>query len=194
MGEITQILDDLEQTESGDTRRLLSLLYNELRRLAHQMLNREKPGQTLQPTALVHEAFLRLAGGEQLSNWKHRGHFYLAAAEAMRRILVDQARRKASIKSGRDWQRVEFQQAEIVDFGNSPERSLEIIDLDSALKVLEQEDLVASQIVQLRYFAGQTIEETAVLLNISAATCRSRWSYARAWLYGRLTRRSDFFQ
>lgn len=193
MGEITQLLVELQDSESGNTDHLLPLLYRELKRLAHRMLAREKPGQTLQPTALVHEAFLRLTNAHQRSNWKHRGHFYKAAAEAMRRILVDQARRKAAIKAGGDWQRVEYIEPEIPEISNSSERSLEILDLDNALNELELEDPTACEIIKLRYFAGLTMEETAAFLEISTASCKFRWSYARAWIYGRLTRRSGKF-
>jgi len=156
-------------------------------------LAREKPGQTLQPTALVHEAFLRLTDKEQRSDWQHRGHFYKAAAEAMRRIVIDQARRKAAIKTGGDWQRVEYHEPDIPDFHNTTQRALEILDLDSALKKLEKEDATACEIVKLRYFAGLTMEETAAFLEISVSSCNYRWSYARAWIYGRLTRRSGKF-
>jgi len=194
MGEITQILVELQDSESGNTDRLLPLLYHDLKRLANQMLAREKPGQTLQPTALVHEAFLRLTDGVQKSNWNHRGHFFKSAAEAMRRILVDQARRKAAIKGGGVWHRVEYQELEIPDLHNSTEKTLEIIDLDLALNELEQEDATACEIVKLRYFAGLTIEETAALLEISVSSCKYRWTFARAWIYGRLTRRSGKFR
>lgn len=161
---------------------LLPLVYDELRRLADQHMACEPPGQTLQPTALVHEVYLRLAG--QLgSDWQNRAHFFAAAAEAMRRILVERARRHGRLKRGGGRERVP-----LVDVPDPPaEVDVDLVALDEALGRLETLDPRKAQIVNLRYFAGRTIEETAEVLGVSAATVKSEWKYAKAWLHRELT-------
>jgi len=177
MADVTRILNAIEggDLQAADT--LLPIVYDELRRLAAQKLSREKPGQTLQATALVHEAYIRLVGSED-PGWKHLGHFFGAAAEAMRRILVDQARAKASAKRGGDCQRVDLCEAELAD--QAP--SVDLLALDEALTKLAERDETDAEITKLRYFAGLTEEETGRALGLSARTVRRRWRYARAWL------------
>lgn len=167
-----------DRKAAGD---LLPLVYSELRALARAQLNRLPPGQTLQPTALVHEAYLRVAGGMD-PGWDGRGHFYAAAAKAMRDILVDEARRKMAVKRGGSRRRVELDQAE-------PSIALpteDVLAVDEAVKMLEKDDPLKGQIVNLRYFARLTIEETATALEISPTTIRREWRYIRAWLGRRL--------
>src|SRR5262249_14655294 len=178
MTEVTQILVAIEQGDEHAAAQLLPLVYDELRKLATQKLAQEKPGQTLQATALVHEAYLRLVGGEPAPAWDSRGHFFAAAAEAMRRILVDAARRKASLKRGGHLRRPVLQEAE--DGGD--EQSDELLALDRALSRLADVDPLAARLVQLRYFAGLTTEQAAEALGISARTAYYTWSYARSWL------------
>jgi RNA polymerase sigma factor (TIGR02999 family) len=183
MTDVTQILSQIEHGDSAAAEQLLPLIYDELRNLASAKLANEKPGQTLQATALVHEAYLRLVGSEQAAQWDNRGHFFAAAAEAMRRILVENARRRASTKRGG-----ELHRTELVDL---PERSdgdtVDLLALDEALRKLEAEQPRNAQLIKLRYFAGCTLEETAQILGISRATAQRNWAYARAWLYGRLS-------
>ena len=198
MDEVTRILRAIEQGDHDATRALFPIVYDELRRLAAAKLAHEKPGQTLQATALVHEAFLRLAkpnptdrgvsdGNERQADstiaastgkWRSRGHFFAAAAEAMRRILVEQARRRQRIKRGGDRVRVEFEVAEIAAAPTSDE----IIALDEALEKLEAEHKMKAEVVKLRYFAGLSIDDTAAALGISTPTVKRYWAYARAWL------------
>jgi RNA polymerase sigma factor (TIGR02999 family) len=175
MSEVTRILSAINQGDRHAAGQLLPLVYDELRQLAAHKLAVETPGQTLQPTALVHEAYLRLVGGQKFEG---RGHFYAAAAEAMRRILVENARRKKAVKHGGELQRVEL------DGQDVPVRPLpdEIIALDEALTRLTAEDAEAAQIVQLRFFAGLSIEEASEELGVSRATAYRQWSFARAWL------------
>ena len=168
----------LAHGEPKPARELLPLVYDELRRLAAQRMARELPGQTLQATALVHEAYLRLVGTDPDRPWDGRGHFFAAAAEAMRRILVDEARRKASLKRGGQLQRRRLEEAELgVD-----ELSDDLLALDGALSRLADVDPLAARLVQLRYFAGLTTEQAAEALGISARTAYYTWSYARSWL------------
>jgi RNA polymerase sigma factor (TIGR02999 family) len=163
---------------------LLPLLYKELRRLAEQKLRQEKPGQTLQSTALVHEAYLRLVGkGNQGQHWDGRGHFYAAAAEAMRRILVENARRKKCLKHGGGLGRRELDEERL----SVPEPREDLLALDNALDKLAAKDPRKAELVKLRYFAGRTIEEAAEDLGISAATAKRDWTYARAWLHRQIT-------
>jgi RNA polymerase sigma factor (TIGR02999 family) len=175
MSEATRILAAINQGDPHAASQLLPLVYDELRQLAAQKLALETPGQTLQPTALVHEAYLRLVGDQQFQG---RGHFFAAAAEAMRRILVDNARRKKAVKHGGELQRVDLE-GQDVPVRPPPE---EIVALDEALTRLTAEDPEAGQIVQLHFFAGLSIEEAAEALGVSRATAYRQWSFARAWL------------
>jgi RNA polymerase sigma factor (TIGR02999 family) len=178
MNEVTCILSAIEQGDPHAAAQLLPLVYVELRRLAVQKLSQEKPGQTLQATALVHEAYLRLVDVKQPQCWNSRGHFFAAAAEAMRRILVENARRKQAEKHGGQARRVAMETAE----PTAPERDEKLLALDGALARLEQHDPTKAQLVKLRWFAGLTIQETADLLGLSTATANRYWAYARAWL------------
>jgi RNA polymerase sigma factor (TIGR02999 family) len=179
MNDVTRILSAIEQADPKAPEQLLVLVYDELRRLAAQRLAREAPGQTLQATALVHEAYLRLVGPSGSGpHWNSRGHFFAAAAEAMRRILVDQARSKQSIKRGGQGRRVPL---DAVEVGlTSPVD--ELLDIDEALNRLAAEDPQAARLVQLRYFAGLSIEDAAELVGISRSTAYEHWSYARVRL------------
>jgi len=179
MRDVTRILIAIEQGDARAADELLPLVYQELRYLAAQKLSREQPGQTLQATALVHEAYIRLVGVEA-RNWNSRGHFFSAAAEAMRRILIDIARRKKSLKYGGDRKRVDLDKAVLTNDNNVPADDL--IALDEALKKLSKKDKVKANLVKLRYFAGLTIEQTAEILGISPTTAKRYWAYARAWL------------
>ena len=181
MHNVTRILNAIEEGDVGAIDVLLPLVYDELRLMAAQKLSRERPGHTLQATALVHEAYLRLAGSEG-HGWKSRTYFFGAAAEAMRRILVENARRKQSLKRGGDRMRVEAMAGDLVTDG----RSDDIVALDEALTELAETDATKAELVKLRYFAGLTIEQAAELLGISPATAKRHWAYARAWLYGRI--------
>jgi RNA polymerase sigma factor (TIGR02999 family) len=178
MNEVTQLLNAVEQGDPHAASRLLPLVYDELRRLAAQRLAREEPGQTLQPTALVHEAYLRLVGKGDERSWNSRGHFFAAAAEAIRRILVESARRKRSLKGGGDREREELQADHIA----APQPREDLVALDEALTKLAQENAQAAQLVQMRYFAGFSLPESAEILGISARTAGRLWTYARAWL------------
>jgi RNA polymerase sigma factor (TIGR02999 family) len=175
MSEISRILADVEQGDPHAASQLLPLVYEELRQLAAQKLALETPGQTLQPTALVHEAYLRLIGDQKFAG---RGHFFASAAEAMRRILVENARRKKRIKHGGGRERVD------IDDHDVPVRPPpdQILALDEALTRLSQEDPEAAQVVQLHFFAGLSIEQSAEALGVSRATAYRQWSFARAWL------------
>jgi RNA polymerase sigma factor (TIGR02999 family) len=179
MSDVTRILNAIERGDGRATDELLPLVYEELRLLAAQKLSHEAPGQTLQATALVHEAYLRLVGDTPHS-WNSRGHFFSAAAEAMRRILVENARRKKSGKRGGGQRRVELDGSEAADATSPDPESL--IALDEALLRLSQVDSAKAEVVKLRYFAGLTIEQTAASLDISPATAKRLWTYARAWL------------
>jgi RNA polymerase sigma factor (TIGR02999 family) len=161
---------------------LLPLVYDELRRLAAQRLAQEKPGQTLQATALVHEAYLRLVDVEKVQHWESRGHFFAAAAEAMRRILVEHARRSHAQKRGGGRKKLDLR--EVAE--DPAEDSVDLLALDDALRELEAKHPEKAQVVKLRFFAGSTLEETASLLGVSRATAQRHWAYARAWLFGRL--------
>jgi RNA polymerase sigma factor (TIGR02999 family) len=182
MDDVTQLLNAIENGDPQAAGRLLPLVYEELRRLAAQKLAREKPGQTLQATALVHEAYLRLVGQGDERGWDSRGHFFAAAAEAMRRILVENARRKATVRHGGGRHRVAYDQALPVAEG-PPEQ---ILALDEALAELEQHDARAARLVKLRYFAGLTHQQTAELLGITRRAADRLWALARAWLLQRL--------
>jgi RNA polymerase sigma factor (TIGR02999 family) len=182
MSDVTRILSAIEQGDPHAAEQLLPLVYDELRRLAAHKLVQETPGQTLQPTALVHEAYLRLVGSEPEAHWNSRGHFIAAAAEAMRRILVENARRKKTEKHGGRRQRVDFSQADPVTQAD-PES---VLDLDEALTLLAGEDPEAAAVAKLRLFAGLSVAEAAQALSLSRATAYRQWAYARAWLHDRL--------
>ena len=179
MSDVTQILSQIESGDLKAAEQLLPLVYDELRKLAAAKLAQEKPGQTLQSTALVHEAYLRLvSGGEYELSWENRGHFFAAAAEAMRRILVDQARRKNTQKAGGGHHRVEFSLVDV----ELRDRQLDMLALNETLARLEAMDPRAAQLVKLRFFVGMTIEQTAETLGISVATAKTDWLYAKTWL------------
>jgi RNA polymerase sigma factor (TIGR02999 family) len=177
MSEVTRILSAIEQGDARAAEQLLPLVYDELRRLAAQKMGQEKPGQTLQATALVHEAYLRLVGGDQAQHWDGRGHFFAAAAEAIRRILVEAARRKQRLKHGGGHAR----QDEAVEIA-SPERPERLLALDEALERLSNTNPQAAELVKLRYFAGCSNAEAAALLGVSPRKANQVWAYARAWL------------
>jgi RNA polymerase sigma factor (TIGR02999 family) len=178
MSEVTRILSAIEQGDPQAASRLLPLVYDELRQLAAQKLAHEAPGQTPQPTALVHEAYLRLVGEAEQPHWDNRGHFFAAAAEAMRRILVENARRKQAVKRGGDRTRVHLDMNQVA----VPEVREDLLALDEALDRLAAADPEAARLVQLRYFAGLTLAEAAKVLGISPRTVDRLWAYARAWL------------
>ena len=179
MTDVTQILSRIEAGDSTATEHLLPLVYDELKRLAAQRLAHEKPGQTLQATALVHEAYLRLVDGEQAQHWNSRGHFFGAAAEAMRRILVNRARDKNRLKRGGHMRRIDLEKIEIAL--ETPDDDL--LALDEALKRLADENQVCADLVKLRFFAGQSLHEAAAALGVSSSTADRYWAYARAWLF-----------
>jgi len=182
MNNVTRILSAIEQGDPQAAEKLLPLVYEELRRLAGAKMAHEKPGQTLQATALVHEAYLRLVDQGQ-QHWDNRGHFFAAAAEAMRRILVERARSKAREKrGGEDWRHIDFEELDVMS-SVSPDQ---IVDLDDSLKRLTVLDPVAGELVKLRYFAGLALDQAASALQISTATAYRHWAYARAWLYSEL--------
>ncbi len=181
MGDVTQILDALGQGDERAAERLLEAVYAELRTLAAQRLARQRPGQTLQPTALVHEAWLRLQGSGA-GSFQNRGHFFGAAAEAMRRILIDSARRKARLKRGGDRKR----EALDPDAAVVAPVSIDVLALDEALTRLAREDERKARLVGLRFFAGLSLAEIAEVLGISRATAERDWAYARAWLFDAL--------
>jgi RNA polymerase sigma factor (TIGR02999 family) len=179
MSDVTRILSQIESGDPRAAEQLLPLVYDELRKLAAARLAQENPGQTLQATALVHEAYLRLVGDDgQEQLWNSRGHFFAAAAEAMRRILVEQARRKASLKRGGQWQRQPLGEITLEPLNDADE----LLSLDEALTRLAAADYQAAQVLQLRYFAGLTIDQTAEALGISPRTACYAWDYARSWL------------
>jgi RNA polymerase sigma factor (TIGR02999 family) len=178
MSDVTRILSAIAHGDPHAAEQLLPLVYEELRKLAAQKLAQEKPGQTLQATALVHEAYLRLVKGEQAQSWDSRGHFFAAAAEAMRRILVEQARRKHRQRHGGGLQRVSLLEAEVA----VPSCEEEILPLDDALTKLAALKPQAAEVVQLRFFCGLSIEEAAAALALSPRTVRRLWVFARAWL------------
>jgi RNA polymerase sigma factor (TIGR02999 family) len=182
MADVTQILSAIEQGDPHAAEQLLPLVYNELRKLAAQRLAQEKPGQTLQATALVHEAYLRLVDVDQAQHWNSRGHFFAAAAEAMRRILVEQARRKRRRRHGGDWQRVDLGEADLACL-LPPD---ELLALHDAMERLAQFDTVAAEVVKVHCFAGLSIEEAADVLGISRTSAYRHWTYARAWLFSQL--------
>ena len=185
MPDVTQLLGAIERGDQTAAEQLLPVLYDELRQLAAQKLAREAPGHTLDATALVHEAYLRLVGENakpQAAQWDNRGHFFAAAAEAMRRILVESARRRRRLKRGGDWKQSELDDA-FLAFSEPRE---DLLALDEALEKLAEEDPLKAELVKLRYFAGFSVEEAAACLGISRATADRWWAYSRAWLHDRL--------
>jgi RNA polymerase sigma factor (TIGR02999 family) len=182
LNDVTQILSRIESGDPTAAELLLPLVYDELRKLASARLAHEKPGQTLQPTALVHEAYVRLVDGAADQKWDSRSHFFAAAAEAMRRILIDAARTKASLKRGGNAERVELND-QPADFDAN---RIDMLALDEALQKLESEQPDKARLVKLRYFAGCSLDESAEMLGISRATAQRHWAYARAWLFGQL--------
>jgi RNA polymerase sigma factor (TIGR02999 family) len=179
MSDVTRILTAIDHGDPKAAEELLPIVYQELRHLASRKLSREQPGQTLQTTALVHEAWLRLAGSGAPKKWNGPAHFYAAAAEAMRRILIENARRKKAQKRGANLQRVDFDKVELA-VAEPPD---EVLALDDALKRLAEKDPVKGELVKLRFFAGLTTEQAAEVLGVSVATADRYWVYARAWLY-----------
>jgi RNA polymerase sigma factor (TIGR02999 family) len=179
MSEVTRILAAIEHGDPRSAEQLLPLVYGELRKLAAHKLAQEKPGQTLQATALVHEAYVRLVDVDKAQHWNSRGHFFAAAAEAMRRILIENARGKAREKRGGDWQRVDFEELDITN-SVSPDQ---LVALDDALERLAALDHLAGELVKLRYFAGLALDQAAAALGVSTATAYRHWAYARAWLH-----------
>jgi len=184
VSDVTRILSAIDQGDPQAAKQLLPLVYDELRKLAAQKMAQEKPGQTLQATELVHEAYLRLVAGEDASasrdqQWNSRGHFFAAAAEAMRRILIETARRKQSKKHGGDLARKDIDADQLA----APDNAEEVLALDEALQKLARHDAPAAEVVQLRFFAGLPIPEVAKILGISSRTADRLWAYARAWLH-----------
>jgi RNA polymerase sigma factor (TIGR02999 family) len=182
MEDVTRILSAIEQGDPRAAERLLPLVYDELRKLAAQKMAQEKPGQTLQATALVHEAYLRLVGNEKAQHWNSRGHFFGAAAEAMRRILVEKARQKGRQKRGGNLGRLDLDEVDIA----APTKPAETLAVDGALEELEVQNELAAKLVKLRYFAGFTIDEAAGTLEISSRKANQVWTYARTWLLAKI--------
>ena len=178
MLEVTRILNRIESGDQAAAEQLLPLVYTELRKLAGNRLSNEPQGQTLQATALVHEAYLRLVDGDRAQQWNSRGHFFAAAAKAMRRILVERSRQKKSYKRGGDLQRQQLSLDELLE----PAKSVDLEALDQALDELEQANPQAAKVVELRYFAGLSAAETAAAIGVSERTAQRYWVYAKAWL------------
>ena len=183
MADVTQILNAIEQGDPRATEELLPLVYEELRLLAAQKLSHESPGQTLQATALVHEAYIRLVEAKE-QNWNSRNHFFMAAAEAMRRILVENARRKKRLKRGGKQYRLTLDEASII----TEKQDIDLLALDEALAKLEEEDPEKASIVKLRYFVGMTTSQSAEILKISLPTANRHWSYAKSWLFREISK------
>jgi RNA polymerase sigma factor (TIGR02999 family) len=191
MNDVTHVLSAIEAGDPQAAEQLLPLVYDELRRLAAQRLAGEGPGHTLQPTALVHEAYLKLVGADPQRPWNGRVHFFAAAAEAMRRILIDHARRKHRARRGGGKMRVELGDMEDIEMVAERGEADELLALDEALTQLAVADPRRAELVRLRYFAGLTLEQAAELLDISRATADRHWAFARAWLYDAMTRGHD---
>jgi RNA polymerase sigma factor (TIGR02999 family) len=187
MSEVTQLLNAITQGDAHAAGQLLPLLYDELRRLAAHKLAHETPGQTLQPTALVHEAYLRLVGAGEEPRWDSRGHFFAAAAEAMRRILIDRARDRHRVKRGGGWRRLRLDQIDL-SLQDPPD---DLLALDEALENLAREDPLCANLVKLRFFAGLTQEEAANALGIARRTADRYWAFARSWLFDALRQGDD---
>jgi len=183
MSEATILLSAVERGDPKAADQLLELVYQDLRHLANHKMAQEPPGQTLQPTALVHEAWLRLVGSEH-PNFENRAHFFSAAAEAMRRILIDRARRRSALRHGGQLQRVDLDECNVA----APEADAELLAVHEALDELTREYPMQAEVVKLRYFGGQTIEETAQILDMSLTTVKNYWAFARAWLLQQIQR------
>jgi RNA polymerase sigma factor (TIGR02999 family) len=183
MNDVTRILKAIQQGDRAASDQLLPLVYNELRRLAQSRMANEPPGQTLQPTALVHEAYVRLVDAPDPQVWNSKGHFFAAAANAMRRILIENARRKNSQRRGGGRKRIETEEIELSD----PNNAKFLIELDESLNLLTEENPVVAQVVSLRFFAGLSIEEVSEALEISVRTVNRHWSFAKAWLHSHLS-------
>jgi RNA polymerase sigma factor (TIGR02999 family) len=181
VNDVTRFLDAIEQGDPGASDRLLPLVYDELRKLAAQRMKGESPDHTLQPTALVHEAYIRLVGGAE-THWQRRGHFFAAAAAAMRRILIDHARARQAEKRGGEWQRVGLEAVENVSV-SAPD---ELLLLDETMMALCAHDALGAKLVELRYFAGLSVEEAGEAAGVSTATAYRHWSFARAWLHSQI--------
>lgn len=186
--DITQVINAIESGDSRATEELLPLVYAELRQMASQKMNHEKASHTLQPTALVHEAFLRLVGGDREQTWEGRAHFFAAAAEAMRRILIESARRRSAEKRGGNRRRTDLDDVDAVTEADDCET---LLALDEALTKLEKNDADLARLVQLRYFTGLTVEQTAEMLGSSPRTVKRNWAYARAWLKREMGKESE---
>jgi len=182
MSDVTQILSQIESGDPKAAEQLLPLVYDELRKLAAQKMAQEKPGQTLQATALVHEAYIRLVDGEKAQHWNSRRHFFSAAGEAMRRILVERARQKQRLKHGGELQRAQPPELDLV----ADDRVDHVLRVDEALNDLAEEDLQAADLVKLRFFFGMTLTDAAAALGVSPRTADRLWAYARAWLHAEL--------
>jgi RNA polymerase sigma factor (TIGR02999 family) len=187
MTDVTRILSAIEQGDPQAAEQLLPLVYDALRRLAAEKLAQERPGQTLDATALVHEAYLRLVGAEKGQRWDSRGHFFAAAAEAMRRILIDNARRKQAVRHGGGWQRHHLMEAELVIDSTGDD----LFAVDAALSRLAGREPLIARLVELRFFAGFPLKEAAECLGISERTAARHWAYARAWLRRELDRAAE---
>jgi RNA polymerase sigma factor (TIGR02999 family) len=190
MSEVTRILTAIEQGDPQVAEQLLPLVYDELRRLAAQKLAHEAPGQTLQATALVHEAYLRLVDADKVQRWDSRGHFFAAAAEAMRRILINRARDRKRLKRGGGWQRLDFDGLTAVEDASEED----LIALDEALDQLARENPSCARLVKLRFFGGLTQEEAAASLGVARRTANRYWAFAKAWLYEALSKSFDLPQ
>jgi RNA polymerase sigma factor (TIGR02999 family) len=182
MTDVTRILSAIEQGDPQAAEQLLPLVYDELRRLAAEKIAHEKPGQTLQATALVHEAYIRLVDVQEAQSWNSRGHFFTAAAEAMRRILIESARRKQRERHGGDWNRVELEDVEASP-RLSPDR---LLTLSDAIDKLAEHDRAAAELVTMRCFGGFSLQQAAEMLGISRTNAYRQWTYAKAWLYSRM--------
>ena len=189
MSDVTQILAQLESGDAASSDQLLPLVYKELRKLASARLTQEQPGQTLQATALVHEAYVRLVDVERAQKWQSRGHFFAAAAEAMRRILIDNARHRNSKRRGGDFVRQELNEADAVDCSSD-----ELLELDEALTRFERLDRQAAELVKLRYFAGLSMKQASEMLGVSMRTAERNWTYAKTWLHAELNDNSTLGQ
>ena len=182
MTDVTRILSAMENGEPAASDQLLPLVYDELRKLAAARMNQEKPGQTLQATELVHDAYLRLVDAKQVQNWNSRGHFFAAASEAMRRILVERARKRDRVRHGGGRQKVQLDD----NLAISVEIHEDLLALDAALSEFEELEPEKAALVKLRYFGGMTIDEAAEIMQISRTTAKRRWAFARAWLLAKL--------
>lgn len=183
MTDVTRILSQIESGDASAQEQLLPLVYDELRKLAAIRLAQEKPGQTLQATALVHEAYIRLVDVDKAEHWNSRGHFFAAAAEAIRRILIEQARRKKSLKQGGQFQRGDIE----LDRLSAPAAQVDPLEIDEALRKLALEKPAVAKLVELRYFAGLTLDEAAAAERISLRTAHRYWTYAKAWLHAEIS-------